>query len=107
VWDKIVGWLNLDNSIEGKGHLHFLNFRNLLNAVKSNKVKSLIWTAVVWCIWSLRNKVVFQGDFKSVEKVMWGIKLISWSWVSSYHPAISVYSFASWCNNPITCLQIC
>jgi hypothetical protein len=52
-------------------------------------------------------KIIFQGEIKDIENVFLSIKLTSWSWISSYFPNINNYSFASWCNNLISCLQMC
>jgi hypothetical protein len=81
VWEKIVDWLDLHSHAEGEGFLHFLHFRKLLTSAKGT-----IWMAVVWCLWNLRNKIIFQGEIKNFEKVLWSIKLTSWAWISSYFP---------------------
>jgi hypothetical protein len=44
-------------------------------------VRHLILVAVVWCLWSLRNKIIFPaGVADCVVALVSQIKLVSWVW---------------------------
>jgi len=41
------------------------------------KAKKLIWLATTWCIWIMRNNIMFNDDFGNVGKTLIGIKTLS------------------------------
>lgn len=36
--------------------------------------------AVVWCIWEMRNKVIFKRDVANVNTIVTSVKYTSWGW---------------------------
>jgi len=69
------------------------------------KCKSLIWLATTWCLWLMRNDILFKGRVGDVSVVTDSIKTLSWVWFSARNEAKTCFDFPYWCNNPLACLQ--
>ncbi|PNX98326.1 retrovirus-related Pol polyprotein from transposon TNT 1-94, partial [Trifolium pratense] len=41
---------------------------------------TMIWTAVVWAIWKMRNAVIFDNGIAEVATVVDEVKLWTWKW---------------------------
>lgn len=40
----------------------------------------LIWHAVIWVIWKMRNDKIFKNIVKEVDEMVEQIKVVSWNW---------------------------
>jgi hypothetical protein len=47
---------------------------------KGVKGMTVIWHAMMWCIWRTRNNVIFNNGTVDVEQMVDDIKRISWQW---------------------------
>jgi hypothetical protein len=61
IWNKVFEWLGVVNLVQNVGCVHFTSFSELLKPCRLKKVRHLIWCATTWCIWSLRNNIIFRG----------------------------------------------
>jgi hypothetical protein len=32
----------------------------------------IIWHVVIWCLWNMRNKIIFKGEVANLIKTMYG-----------------------------------
>ena len=65
VWDNCNKWIGITvrHKVRHKAiDIHFQNFYLLCYNEKVNDVWKGMWITVVWKIWKLRNKVVFNND---------------------------------------------
>ncbi|CAJ2637160.1 unnamed protein product [Trifolium pratense] len=102
VWSAIFKWLGCSITIGEEGLNHFFKCGDL---VKGHRVRHLIWLTTNWCLWRLRNNIIFRGEVADVSKLIDNITAISWIWFSGRAGRKSTFSFADWCTNPIACLQ--
>ncbi|CAJ2678610.1 unnamed protein product [Trifolium pratense] len=102
VWSAIFKWLGCSITIGEEGLNHFFKCGDL---VKGHRVRHLIWLTTNWCLWRLRNNIIFRGEVADVSKLIDNIMTVSWIWFSGRAGRKSTFSFADWCTNPIACLQ--
>ncbi|CAJ2658352.1 unnamed protein product [Trifolium pratense] len=102
VWSAIFKWLGCSITIGEEGLNHFFKCGDL---VKGHRVRHLIWLTTNWCLWRLRNNIIFRGEVADVSKLIDNITAISWIWFSGRAGRKFTFSFADWCTNPIACLQ--
>ncbi|CAJ2677955.1 unnamed protein product [Trifolium pratense] len=105
VWETIYRWLGQSLPTGLEGWNHFLSFGSLVKSRKGNRIRHLIWLATTWCLWKLRNNVVFNGDLPDASKLVDDIKTFSWFWFKGRFGRKSSFSFSEWCLDPIVCLQ--
>lgn len=79
--------------IFGEGCIRRVNFGTWL----------LVWHAAVWCIWELRNDIMFEKDKVDMIYLLDRVKVCSWRWFSARHHA-STWSFSDWCIDPMNCI---
>lgn len=92
--------------IKQEWDLDFLVVANLyLSSIRHGKLGDclLLWHAVVWCIWELRNGIVFDNKSADHVYILDRVKVLSWQW-SSAGSLGGLYSFSDWCVDPINCL---
>jgi hypothetical protein len=61
-----------------EGWKHFNDFGNIFKDKKEVKVRHLILLATTWCIWQLRNNIIFRGAIANHVQLVDQIKFISW-----------------------------
>jgi hypothetical protein len=105
IWTMVGEWLGVANFMQNVGCAHFTNFGALLKPGRLKKVRHLIWCATTWCIWSLRNNIIFRGSSFSIDGLMDNIKTFSWLWFISRRGRNLNYVFSDWCTNPLACLE--
>jgi hypothetical protein len=77
VWEEIFKWLGQHIMPLQEGWNHFQSFGALVKTKKGHRVRHLIWLATTWCIWNLRNQVIFNGAAPNVLKIVDEIKQFS------------------------------
>lgn len=64
----------------------------------------MIWFAIIWTIWLIRNDVIFSQGKKDFDKSIELIKIRVWSWSHAKLKKGS-FSFLDWSINPQACLH--
>ncbi|CAJ2645290.1 unnamed protein product [Trifolium pratense] len=105
IWKKIYAWLGLPYNNQGIGHIHFMQFGAAVKAQKGMKFRHLIWLATTWCIWRMRNNIIFRGEGADFQRLFDHIRNISWYWFSGRVGRLDKSTFFDWCNNPLKCLS--
>ncbi|CAJ2661771.1 unnamed protein product [Trifolium pratense] len=105
VWRQVYSWMGFDPNCLVVGWKHFLTFGSLVKSKKGMKVKHLVWLATTWCLWRMRNNILFRGDVADFSGVFDHIKFISWLWFSGRAGRNSGYVYPNWCIDPLCCLQ--
>lgn len=62
---------------------------------------SLLWMAVMWRIWCLRNDIIFNGAKVSLSDLVWDIKLKVWKWFCSGNISNFKCNFYELCKDPM------
>jgi hypothetical protein len=105
VWEEVYRWIDKFINANQVGWRHFNSFGALVKSKKGNRVRHLIWLATTWCIWKLRNKIVFNGGAPNVSQIVDEIKYYSWYWFRGRSGRKSFLSFYDWCVAPLICFQ--
>lgn len=76
VWAKVGDSLGIlfpvcDNMLD-----HFYSIGDECYGKKSKNVKYIIWLATCWCIWLVRNMILFKGDEANIESTVANIKCL-------------------------------
>jgi hypothetical protein len=105
VWRQVCLWLGVVSNLQEGGWKLFLHYGSLVKNKKGMKVRHLIWLATTWCLWRMRNNILFRDENADFAVVFDQIKFISWLWFSGRAGRKTGYSFYNWCCNPLCCLQ--
>lgn len=102
IWYAIYRWLGLEVIPFTAASDHYIHHGSLLRGKKLGRFKFLVWHAVTWSLWLLRNKIIFQGESYTFSGLL-DIKIRSWNWLEATKVK-SGCSFAEWCFAPMLCL---
>ncbi|GAU37496.1 hypothetical protein TSUD_275480 [Trifolium subterraneum] len=104
VWSKVHRWFGLTsvlpNSISSLLESFLTCYRKKKNGFKG---VLLVWHAVIWVLWRLRNERIFSGTIVEPSEIFDRVQYVSWKWLL----AIKVNSpclFYEWCVNPSECI---
>lgn len=103
VWTRVLSWLGADFAIPASIHLLIVLFGEGIGVQVKQGGCVLLWYAVVWCIWELRNGITFRSETPDFMYLMDRVKVLSWKWYSAGKEC-SNYSFFHWCIDPISCI---
>ncbi|XP_058764257.1 uncharacterized protein LOC131637673 [Vicia villosa] len=102
IWKNMVEWTGLDLISDP---CIWRNFRIWGNGVRrygiSRRKMGMIWAAVVWEIWKLRNNIIFNGGICNINDLSWNIKLSAWKWLSIGKIANTKCNFYEFSRNPL------
>jgi hypothetical protein len=59
---------------------HFNMSGTLVKGGGGSKVRQLIWLATTWCLWRIRNNIMFRGVLPNLLILVDQIMDISWFW---------------------------
>ncbi|XP_058776306.1 uncharacterized protein LOC131650619 [Vicia villosa] len=83
IWKHMFEWLDISEAIT---MAEFLDFGVLQEKVKniSRKAKiNVVWLSTIWCLWIMRNGIIFDGKVFCFDVVCSNIIFLSWRWLSS------------------------
>lgn len=80
VWIYIYDWLGFSVALPNDASQHFVQHVRCLRGRCLRKFRFLIWHAVCWCLWLMRNRIVFQSVSFDTTMVLAQINALSWSW---------------------------
>ncbi|XP_058740907.1 uncharacterized protein LOC131613238 [Vicia villosa] len=102
VWKRIYTWLGEEVKISLE---EFKNFGSIQEKEKNINIKATlntIWIALIWCIWKMRNTIIFDNGIFSFDEVISNIMFFSWRW-SCNRENHSRISFYDWYKLPLSC----
>ncbi|XP_058775745.1 uncharacterized protein LOC131650019 [Vicia villosa] len=102
VWNRIFIWLGNDVNLSIE---EFKSFGCIQEKVKNINIKAKlnsIWMALIWCLWYMRNTIIFDNATFSFDEVISNIIFFSWRWVSN-REAPSRITFYDWYKLPLFC----
>jgi hypothetical protein len=104
IWEAVYNWIGESIPSDFDGCNHFMRFGKLFRHQKKGRVNHLIWLAATWCIWKLRNQVIFNGSTPASATLFEDIKFYSWLWFSRRLNCNSCIIFSNWCQDPMSAI---
>jgi hypothetical protein len=104
VWYRICQWLSQVVVIPPDLLHSFAVFIGCGVGKKGRKGMMVIWHAVMWCIWRMRNDVIFNNGTVDVNQLVDDIKRISWQWFIGRLAAGPCLLY-EWCWSPENCFS--
>lgn len=77
IWTAVLQWFGGVGAFQNGCINHFLQFYEILKGKRVRKVKNLVWTAVTWALWNMRNNLFFDGGVTDFMFVLNQIKILS------------------------------
>ncbi|KAK2406475.1 hypothetical protein QL285_042196 [Trifolium repens] len=95
VWDLVSNWIGKNVAAETCTNVrdHFSLCGSLFRFPKGGRTNHLIWLTTNWCVWKLRNSVVFNGDSPNISSLLDDIKTYSWLCLVGVTLVIRVFLF--------------
>ncbi|XP_058776848.1 uncharacterized protein LOC131651198 [Vicia villosa] len=86
LWGNIYSWMGEDLPFTLEEVLDFGIIQEKVKSANIRKKINTIWFATSWCIWIMRNAIIFDNVSYSFDKVYFNILYFSWSWLASSNP---------------------
>ncbi|XP_058776307.1 uncharacterized protein LOC131650620 [Vicia villosa] len=102
IWKNMYGWLGIKEVLNG---VNFLDFGVIQDKVKNanHRLKiNIVWIAIIWCIWLMRNSIIFKGEAFCCDVVCSNIIFLSWRWLSFGYSKFSAIYY-EWFKLPLSC----
>lgn len=80
---------------------HYLHHSYLIRGKSFRKSRYVIWHAVTWSLWLMRNSMIFSIALADFTEILHKIKLCSWNWFIAKIHGVHC-SFSNWCINPLS-----
>lgn len=81
VWKDIAEWIGIGIYKADDIKESFLLWIYFCKKQKMRKGKEgVVWLAVVWSLWKIRNDIIFRGDTCNISYIVWEIKALVWRW---------------------------
>jgi hypothetical protein len=100
-------WLGVQGVRHNDGVHYFFMHGGLMLGRRLKRTRYHIWTAVVWCLWLARNRVIFEDGVKNCNSLISQIKAILWSWFIGRAGRKSNAGYSEWLKCPSDCLSNC
>jgi hypothetical protein len=105
-WIEVYRWFGVVKVLLGSIWSIFKGFLSLISRGKKllNEIL-MVWHAVIWILWRVRNNKIFSGKSILVDNVLEKIKCTSWKWLLATETNLHC-SFYKWRVNPLDCIAI-
>jgi hypothetical protein len=104
IWIEVYRWFGVVEVFPGNFGSLFEGFLSSLKCgKKSLKGIRLVWHAVIWVLWRVRNDKIFANKPIVLEEVLDRIKCVSWKWLLA-RKSNSPCLYYEWCVNPLDCI---
>jgi hypothetical protein len=104
VWDMVARWLDFSFITPPTLFIHFLCWSDEAFSLKVRGGFWLIWHAIIWVLWNVRNDRIFSNRAKDVDEIVEEVKVLSWKWSLSRLRNDSCLYY-EWCWNPKDCIR--
>jgi hypothetical protein len=102
VWEAVSNWIGKSIPSDIAGSDHFIRFGKLFQHQNKGRLKHLIWLTTTWCIWNLRNQVIFNRASPDATTLFDDIQFYSWLWFSRRLTPDSCIIFSTWSRDPMS-----
>ena len=105
VWNLCNNWLGISSVNHNELANHFEQFSYICFNKEGNSLWKSLWVYVIWCIWTHKNKVIFnQAKINAVE-ILIMTQVQSWAWMSHKVRKVKFF-FSDWILCPLTFINM-
>ncbi|XP_058775284.1 uncharacterized protein LOC131649541 [Vicia villosa] len=106
IWNEIASWVGLGNRMEDECLSSFMEWHSFFKLKKVKRCKlGVVWLAITWCLWIVRNDVCFRNDGWSVNNIVWNIKFTACRWSFCGNITDTNCNFYDFCKDPLCFLS--
>lgn len=95
IWNTYHNWMKISTTLPCRSREHFLQHGGETWSQNQQRGTQVIWLAIIWSIWLMRNPVVFKNAEKDAMGVWELAQLRLWNWLRAscrkFH-----FSFYEW-----------
>ncbi|XP_058768779.1 uncharacterized protein LOC131642557 [Vicia villosa] len=102
VWNRIYLWLGNDVKLSYEEFKSFGCIQEKEKNINSKAKLNIIWIALIWCTWNMRNTIIFDNGNFSFDEVISNILYFSWRWVNIMEFPGRI-TFYDWYKLPLFC----
>ncbi|XP_058768184.1 uncharacterized protein LOC131641907 [Vicia villosa] len=102
IWKHMYGWVGIKEVLNGMDFLDFGVLQDKVNNVNHRLKLNIIWIAIIWCTWIMRNAIIFKGEAFCYDVVCSNIIFLSWRWLSFGYPKFKA-TYYEWFKFPLSC----
>lgn len=101
IWYVVLAWLGVSVVLPNDAKSLFIWMGGFVRVRRVKRLIFIFWHVTVWCLWNLRNQIIFKSDSIEFLACMAHIKIISWQWLFSKNGVKTSLFFSSWCCCPL------
>ncbi|XP_058746506.1 uncharacterized protein LOC131619428 [Vicia villosa] len=105
IWRKISQWIGISGKLTTAELKNFSNHFEKIKAKDERLTVGVIWLAVLWNLWKVRNAIIFNGYIFNFDECYSSIILSSWKWFRTVNVSSSACNYHYWNILPLSCLQ--
>jgi hypothetical protein len=73
-----MNWMQINLITPPNLSTHFIGWSSALNPKKLKKGVLVIWNAVIWIIWKMRNGRIFNNVIPGIDEMVEQVKVAHW-----------------------------
>ncbi|XP_058726222.1 uncharacterized protein LOC131597548 [Vicia villosa] len=93
IWSKVGEWIGSSVNLSNKELRNYLDHFTKIKAVDERLTVGIIWSAVLWNFWLMRNDILFKGNVFTFDECFSAIVLTSWKWFRSVNDSSTACNF--------------
>ncbi|XP_058786284.1 uncharacterized protein LOC131660936 [Vicia villosa] len=105
IWSRVGGWLGNSCNLSIEELPSFFTVSEKIKGVEERLTLGVIWLAVVWNIWKMRNAIIFNGCSFNFDDCYSAIVLASWKWFRLVNSSSTSCNFHFWNILPLSCIK--
>ncbi|XP_058762860.1 uncharacterized protein LOC131636242 [Vicia villosa] len=81
IWNHIFVWLGIPEKINIEEFVLFGDLQEKVKNIKRRTMINFVWFATIWCLWIMRNAIIFKGEVFCFDDICSNIVFLSWRWL--------------------------
>jgi hypothetical protein len=73
-----MNWMQFNFITPPNFGIHFNCWSSVMRLKKLRKGAWVIWHAVIWIVWKVRNDMIFNNKVSGVDEMVEQVKVIAW-----------------------------
>ncbi|XP_058777040.1 uncharacterized protein LOC131651391 [Vicia villosa] len=106
IWHKVGEWIGTTSiNLSNEELRNFPDNFTKIKVVDERLTVGIIWSAVLWNLWIIRNSILFSGNVFTFDECYSAIVLTSWKWFRSVNDSSTACNFHFWNILPLSCIK--